>query len=287
MLRKVAQRYQGRITSYQVWNEANISIFYQGSAAALARLTARAREVLTEADPDAQLVGASTTVREAGPVKAWYGKYTAALAEAGWPVDAMAVHLYPRADEGAEDRAGYIRTIRTWLAERGWDGPVWDTEVNYGDRRDFATEKVTVPQDVAAAWVARTYLDSLALGIQRVYWYSWNDHILGIDQIDPATGAILPAGQAYLTVQDWLAGAGWLGCTGELMEPTGRPGSTTTCALTTADGRPAQVLFTNTGTTTVPVPDAVEVCRLDGTCATVDGGAIDVTVQPVLVRPRG
>ena len=288
ILGQIAERYRGRITSYQAWNEANISIFYQGSAANLARLTGRAREVLAQADPDALLLGASTTVREAGPVKAWYGKYTAALADQGWPVDAMAVHLYPRADEGAETRAGYVRTMRAWLAERGWTGPVWDTEVNYGDRRDFATEKVTVPQDVAVGWVARTYIDSLALGVQRVYWYSWNDHILGIDQIDPGTGEILPAGQAYLTVQDWFDGAYWEGCTGELMQPTGDPGSLTTCTLTTRDGTPAQILFTNEGTTTIPTPQgAGEVCRLDGACAPISGDELEVTPDPILLRSAG
>ena len=288
ILGQIAERYRGRITSYQAWNEANISIFYQGSAANLARLTARAREVLAQADPDALLLGASTTVRDAGPVKAWYGKYTAALADQGWPVDAMAVHLYPRADEGAETRAGYVRTMRAWLAERGWTGPVWDTEVNYGDRRDFATEKVTVPQDVAVGWVARTYIDSLALGVQRVYWYSWNDHILGIDQIDPSTSEILPAGQAYLTVQDWFDGAYWEGCTGELMQPTGDPGSLTTCTLTTRDGTPAQILFTNEGTTTIPTPQgAGEVCRLDGTCAPISGDELEVTPDPILLRSAG
>ena len=254
ILRQIAERYQGRITSYQAWNEANISIFYQGSAANLAKLTGKAREVLAQADPEALLVGASTTVREAGPVKAWYGKYTAALAEQGWPVDAMAVHLYPRAAEGVQERAEYVRIMREWLAARGWSGPVWDTEVNYGDRRDFATEIVTVPQDVATGWVARTYIDSLALGVQRVYWYSWNDHILGIDQIDPSTNEILPAGQAYLTVQDWFDGAYWEGCTGELMQPTGEPGSLTTCSMTTGDGLPAQILFTNDGDDHDPHP---------------------------------
>ncbi len=52
-LREVAQRYRGRITSYQVWNEANIKIFYRGKPDYLAELTLRAREVLDEVDPDA------------------------------------------------------------------------------------------------------------------------------------------------------------------------------------------------------------------------------------------
>ncbi len=164
--------------------------------------------------PSATLVGASTTI---APVRArstpGTGEYTRALAALDWPVDAMSVHLYPVADQGVGTRAAYIRMIKPWLAKRGWTGPVWDTEVNYGDRRDFASQIVVVPRPRAAAWVARTYVDSLALGIDRVFWYSWNDHLLGIDQVDAQTGEILPAGQAYLTVQQWLTDAWWQGCT--------------------------------------------------------------------------
>lgn len=285
ILRQVAERYKGRITAYQAWNEANIKIFYRGKADYLAQLTAGAKDVLDEVDPDALLVGASTTVRAKGPVKDWYAQYSAGLAQRGWPVDAMAVHLYPLADQGAEERAGYARLMRAWLAERGWTGPIWDTEVNFGDRRDFAKEIVVVPQEQAVAWVARTYIDSLALGIDRVYWYSWNDHILGIDQVDPQTNEILPAGQSYLTVQEWLVGARWDGCTGELMDPTGQDSAVTTCTLTTASGAPAQILFSHRGEARVALPDgAVEVCRLDGTCSPPEGSDLALTEAPVLVR---
>jgi len=287
-LREVAQRYRGRITSYQVWNEANVRIFYRGKPDYLAELTLRAREVLDEVDPDATLIGASTTVRRSGPVKAWYGKYAAALEERGWPVDAMAVHLYPLADQGAGTRAAYIRVMRSWLAERGWTGPVWDTEVNYGDRRDFAPEKVQVPQARAAGWVARTYIDSLALGIDRTFWYGWNDHILGIDQVDPQSGAILPAGQAYLTVQDWLVGGYWQGCSGELMDPTGEAGAVTSCDLATRDRQPARILFSHGAAASIPMPEgATEVCQLDGTCAPVSGDTLPIGTAPILVRLAG
>ncbi|MGB7980123.1 MAG: hypothetical protein WCF36_04955 [Candidatus Nanopelagicales bacterium] len=288
ILRKVAERYRGRITSYQVWNEANISIFYRGGPKKLARLTLEAKDVLAEADPEALLIGASTTVRTAGPVKGWYEKYAAGLAERGWPVDAMAVHLYPPAEQGVDERAEYIQTMRRWLAARGWTGPMWDTEVNFGDRRDFAPTIVTVPQRRAAAWVARTYIDSLALGVDRVYWYAWNDHILGIDQVDPSTGEMLPAGQAYLTVQDWFDGARWQGCIGELMAPTGQKGALTTCTLTTSKGRPAQILFTHRGRATAPLPaGAHKVCSLNGTCTPTEGDSVRVTTSPVLIRVRG
>lgn len=284
ILRQVADRYKGRITAYQVWNEANIKAFYRGSAQEMAQLTAQAKGVLEQVDPEAALVGASTTVRRAGPVKSFYGEYTAALAELGWPVDAMSVHLYPVADQGVGTRAAYMRMIRPWLEERGWTGPLWDTEVNYGDRRDFASQIVVVPQARAAGWVARTYIDSLALGVDRVFWYAWNDHRLGIDQIDPATHEVLPAGQAYLSVQQWFADAWWQGCTGELMEPTGEAGATTTCSLQYGSGRRARILFSHGAATSVAMPaGARQVCRVDGSCVPATGEELPVGTAPVLV----
>lgn len=284
-LGRVAKRYKGRITSYQVWNEANIRIFYQGTPVSMADLTLKARRVLKKADPKALLVGASTTVRASGPVKPWYGRYTAALAQRGWPVDVMAVHLYPLATQGVDERARYARMMRRFLADAGWKGPVWDTEINYGDRRSFATEKVRVPQNRAAPWVARTYIDSLALGIDRVYWYSWDDHILGIDQIDLKTGEVLPAGKAYLTVQEWFQGAYWQGCSGEIKKLSGAKGAVTTCRLATSDGRPARIVFTHGGSAKVIAPNGTqELCRLDGTCQAVSGGKITVDATPVLLR---
>jgi hypothetical protein len=285
-LAAVAERYKGRIRTFQVWNEANIKIFYRGTPQYLADLTAKSKDVLDKIDPDAVLVGASTTVRKNGPFKSFYTGYSDALKAKGWPVDVMAVHLYPLADQGPQTRDDYIRGIMSWLADRGWTGPVWDTEVNFGDRRDFAKKKVTVATEDAPAYLARTYLDGLALGLGRAYWYTWNDHLLGIDLVDPATGAVQPAGQAYLTLQDWLAGGTMQGCTGEITKPTGSQGAISTCQFVLADGRPGQITWTHKGTTAVAAPEGTTaLCNLDGTCNTLTpGAAFEVGTEPVLLR---
>ena len=56
-------RYAGRITAYQIWNEALLKMFWQGSPAQMAELTERACRIIKERDPAALVVGASTTVR--------------------------------------------------------------------------------------------------------------------------------------------------------------------------------------------------------------------------------
>ena len=45
-VREVANRYKGRITAYQIWNEANTRSFYEGDWTALAKLTRRAHDAI-------------------------------------------------------------------------------------------------------------------------------------------------------------------------------------------------------------------------------------------------
>ena len=204
ILRQVAQRYRGRITSYQVWNEANIKIFYRGHAAYLAELTERAQEVLREVDPDALWSGPARRCAERARSSPGTASTPRRWPSADWPVDAMSVHLYPLADQGVGTRAAYIRMIRPWLAERGWTGPVWDTEVNFGDRRDFAAARRRAAGDAPpAGWrgptsTASRWASTASTGTRGTTtpWASTRS--------TRQTGEILPAGQAFLTVQEWL-----------------------------------------------------------------------------------
>ena len=66
-LRKaVAKRYKGRITSYQIWNEANTRSFYNGGKydgwIKLAKLTKKASKTIRSIDRKADIVAASSTV---------------------------------------------------------------------------------------------------------------------------------------------------------------------------------------------------------------------------------
>ena len=56
-VREVANRHKGRITAYQIWNEANTRSFYEGDWTALAKLTRRAHDAIKLMDPSAQVVG--------------------------------------------------------------------------------------------------------------------------------------------------------------------------------------------------------------------------------------
>ena len=273
-VREVANRYKGRITAYQIWNEANTRSFYEGDWTALAKLTRRAHDAIKLIDPSAQVVGASSTVipGKLFQTESFFVRYARALHKAGDPVDAMAVHLYPvDTSKGPDARVRSIRAAQKVLNKVGIDKPLWDTEVNYGDRR--AGLPTVVPDSATSVtYVGRTYLDSATLGIARTYWYGWDLGVLGIDMTDAA--GITPAGRAFLTVRDWLTDARPAGC--QDTEGVRR------CSFVGADGSAFTVVWAQGGTVTVDA-ERLEVCRLDGSCAV---GTADLTLdaQPVLLR---
>ena len=273
-LREVATRYKGRITGYQVWNEANTRSFYEGDWTKLAQLTRRAYDTVKITDPSALVVAASSTVI---PDPAFYDesfffRYARALHRAGDPVDAMAVHLYPvDTTKGPDARAESIRAAQRVLNKLGIDRPLWDTEVNYGDRR-AGLPQVVPDSETAVTYVARTFLDSATLGIARTYWYGWDLSVLGIDMTD-ASG-ITPAGSAFVTVRSWLSGARSAGCWDDA--------GLRRCAFTAADGAPFTVVWSLDAPVTLDAT-GLQVCRLDGAC--VDGTSTErITGQPLLLK---
>ena len=270
-VREVAKRYAGRITAYQIWNEANTRSFYEGDWTALAQLTRRTYDAIKITDPAALVVAASSTVipDDRFATESFFVRYARALHKVGDPVDAMAVHLYPvDTTKGPDARVASIRAAQGVLNRVGIDRPLWDTEVNYGDRRAGMPQIVPDPA-TAATYVARTLLDSATLGVARTYWYGWDLSVLGIDMTDAA--GFTPAGRAFLTVRDWLTGARPAGC--QEADRMRR------CHFTGADGRGFTVIW---GAGPVDAT-GLQVCRLDGSCTE---GTADLAVdgQPVLLR---
>jgi len=276
-VRALVDRYGTRITAYQVWNEANLRDFYTGSPAQLATLTKQTRDLLRRINPRAKLVAASTTVRAAGPYGPFAARYAQAMRAVRWPVDAVSAHLYPPALSGPDTRVAYIRAVKRFYARYGAGRkPLWDTEMNYGDTRSFARVKRQYRGPTAAAFVARTYIDSMRYGVQRVFWYGWVSHALGVDMTTrDGRYRLSTGGRAFLEIQDWMAGASWRGCT--------QRGALTTCTLV-RNGRIQSIRYA-TGSRTVVVPRrATRLERLDGTTTRVrPGQRIRLTSQPVLL----
>jgi hypothetical protein len=204
--------------------------------------------------------------------ESFFVRYARALHELGDPVDAMAVHLYPvDTSKGPDVRARSIAAAQKVMNRVGIDKPLWDTEVNYGDRRP-GLPQVVPDSETAATYVARTYLDSATLGIARTYWYGWDLHVLGIDMTDDA--GVTPAGRAFLTVREWLTDARPAGCA--------NADGVRQCHFTAGDGSAFTVVWALSSPVDLPT-EGLQVCRLDDSCATSDSVTVDA--QPVLLKP--
>ncbi len=271
----VVARYRGRIAAYQIWNEAQSPQFWKGTPGGLAHLTQLAAARVAALDPAATVVATPLQPRQSG-WQAWSAAYLSALAARGWPVDVFAVHSYqPDALATPDGRFDLLRQAQSVLRAAGAPRrPLWDTEVNYSSPA-FAAHPVR--GQAAADWTARTYLDSIRLGVARTYWYAWDDPI---DVLGVTMSPGGPSQRAFTTLQEWLAGSTFRGC----VSPTPARGAVVTaCTFTTGARRFLVVWAAAGGSAPVPVP-ATSICGLLSGCRPVDRRT-SITTSPVLLRP--
>jgi len=177
----VAERYRGRITTYQIGNEPNQPMYWSGRPRDLTRAPTIAAEVIHELEPAALVIGAGPVVTDAASVVV-AARWWAALRDV--PLDAVALQWYPRPGTDPDELVAIIQTLRRILrAHDVRERPIWLTEVNHQTHRSTRPSTL-VTQTVAAARVAR---------VSRMYWYAWSE------LVSPALlplGATTPAGRA-------------------------------------------------------------------------------------------
>jgi GH35 family endo-1,4-beta-xylanase len=291
-VRTVAERYKGRITAYQPWNEANLSaMFYAGdqdSAVAMADLTQGAKQVLDQVDPAATFTTASSTVIQTKSYvrSGWFTRYLTGLKQRGVKPDTVSVHLYPWLKQGPgngnlKDREKGLDLAQQVMANTGFKKyEVWDTEMNYGNMRDTSFNqwpKKKYSQKQGAAYLAQTYLYSLSNGVTQVYWYGWDDYGLGVWQTSKS-GRVLQPGDAYNTLMEWLPGARNGGCT-----PIG---SISTCTIKRGATKQYFVFRASTATKTYTVPAKWKVrkaCTVLDSCKPIRKGRVKVGQSPLLL----
>ncbi|MEZ5117525.1 MAG: hypothetical protein R2737_14790 [Candidatus Nanopelagicales bacterium] len=270
---KVVTRYKGRIQAYQVWNEASLLNFWNGTPAQMADLTARAYKIVKKIDPKAKVVGASTTTRLVGSYQRFFPPYLRALRSRGWPVDVFAGHFYPPGTGDPADRAALIQLVQRELRRAGAPKrPLWDTESNFGLAGPGTVPYRSITGAKAAAWTGAAYMDSLRLGVSRTYWYAWTSgpyDLLGV-QAYPGT----PAAKAMGTLDRWLRGARVQRCSSR--------GAVRACDVVKS-GRRATIMWTSGSRVVVAAPAGTKKrCTVRRWCrATKPGASVRLTTSPV------
>ncbi len=235
----VAARYKGRIAGYETWNEANLATYWTGTPAQMAELTQRAKDAVIAADPAARVFAASTTLRLSGSLTSFTQPYYTALKDRGWPIDGFTFHSYPSGTGTPVDRYALIQKWKTLLADvagttaESLGKIVLDTEVNYGLAGPGSTPGTDFDDATGAAFLARTYIDSVRLGVSSTVWYIWMGafyDVVGV-QMNSTTVAV---NGAFAVMKSWLDGSTFRGCT--------TTGTVTECRLAKA-GAPFTLAF--------------------------------------------
>jgi hypothetical protein len=273
---QVVTRYKGRITSYEIWNEANLKMFFNGTPAQMAEMTKRAYDIIKANDPAALVVSASPSLRLKSAVDGFYTKYLAALAKLNWPIDVLAMHTYPKADGDPVARGALITGAKAAITAAGAPAtiPIWDTELNYGLAGPGAIPAQKIKGQKAAGWVVRTYIDDLRYGLARSYWYIWTQKPYPLLGIQAYPGA--PAEQGFFALENWVVGSTFEGCT--------QTGNAVVCNFTRA-GQKSIVAWAETGTAAYTAPEgSTLLCDPAAKCTQVAGGsAVTLTEIPVRI----
>ncbi len=213
----VGARYKGKIKHYEVWNEPSDKTHYSGDLATLVKMTCEAKRVLKEIDPAIKLVS---------PASAGGGRhidYLDKFLAAGGAkcIDIVGHHFYVF-KESPEAMIPLIRGVKKVMANNGVGHlPLWNTETGYWIANGDGTPdhpmvakggwKRLKLEKESGDYLVRAFLIARAEGVDRFYWYSW-DNRYGLGMIEPTNGKAKPMTEAWRTVASSLIGANKLSC---------------------------------------------------------------------------
>jgi hypothetical protein len=191
------------------WNEPNIKEFYTGSIPQMVELASIAYTTLKHIDPTVLVCSPSATGD--GGVN-WLDQYL----QAGGAkyADVIGYHFYV-SPEPPEKMVPMIQRVKAVMERNGIpDKQLWNTEAGWAIQNSQSVvrlsggtsfNKIVLPNEQASAYLARAFLLNWAEGVSRLYWYAWDDKVMGLTEADGKT--IKPPAQAYSEIENWLIGA--------------------------------------------------------------------------------
>ena len=270
----VAARYRGQIHGYEVWNAPENPRYFADAPeqvpADMAVLAQHAAAAVHGADPAAVVVS---------PALSSQGLAAFVAAGGGAAVDVIGSALNGSGDAAGagvsaapEGMAATLEAVRAVVTGSSAAGkPVWNAQ---------AAWELTpggVDAGTEASYVARALLLNAGLGVERLYWYAWDDQDAGVLPLSGGQGEPTAAGAAYATVEGWLLGAQMNGC-------AATAGGLWTCQLLRG-GSTEWVLWSTSGTVSASALGAAQVTSLAGQATAVGAsGTVQVGGSPVLLQ---
>ena len=279
-VRIVAERYKGRVEAYELWNEVNYKGFYSGDLTSLVTLARIAHEEVKRVDPAALMLSPSFTGSK-GPE--WLDRYLTLGGDRY--ADVISYHFYTP-EHSPEAIFPVVQQVRAVLRKHGLQNkPLWNSETGWWLTNLVPTPRMgaaaatwlELDQQTSAAFVARAFLLGWAAGLDRYYWYAWDNRDMGLYDVN--VRAEKPASKAYAQVVRWMAGNTMKECT--------QNQSIWICTLYNAQGKRLNIVWQEGEVPRkweVPADwSGITVERLSGETAP-NSGTVELSSSPVLIR---
>jgi len=166
-----------------------------------------------------------------------------------------------------------VSTLRAAMDAGGMAGkPLWNTEGGWG-----RNTQIPNPDD-QIAFITRWYILNAVTGVQRAYWYQWDNENWGT--LWTSTGGATAAATAYAELHQWL--------TGSTLQPCQVAAAVWSCNLTDSSGKAAQMVWSTDGTRSyTPPAEFDQYTDLAGITSQVTGGTITIGAKPLVLRSSG
>jgi len=202
----MAARYRGRVDHWELWNEPNLGHFWapEPDPDAYAALIAVAAPAIRAANPDAMIFGGSTSGTDYGFIEQ--------VLEITEPEVLDGITFHPYSGDTPWDRSDEVQDVhrlRSMLAERAFEGPLWVTEIGYPSSQTGNG----VEEPTQAALLVRAYLALYAEGVENVFSYDFVDDGTDPDYNEDHFGLLYhdlnakPSWRAFQCMAGMLAGS--------------------------------------------------------------------------------
>lgn len=186
LLGRLAYRYAGRVDAYEVWNEPNDDVFFDGSPEQYVGVLKAAYRAVKKADPTAKVVGGATEYNDDAFLEDVY------RAGGRGFFDVWSTHPYQGAadeppetpDDGNVWTMDHVGAVRAVMAEHHDRRPIWFTEFgwsNHPTASDAPPYKRGVSKAKQADYLVRSlrYAAAHYPYVKVMIWYAERDQATG------------------------------------------------------------------------------------------------------------
>ncbi len=262
----VATRYQGRIASYEVWNNPSDPTYWSGSSTQLgsdmATLSAHAATAIHASDPDAKIVAPALDANG-------MTQFLAAGGSASVDIFSAALSLAGQAPEAMVTEVSAIRSAM--LNTSAETKPLWN------DQPSWTLPAAGLSDIDQASYAARALILNAASGISRLAWYAWDENQNIALRLSDNNAQPTPAALAYGIMEGWLSGAQINGCSANAQQLW-------SCQLV-RNGQPSWILWSTAGTVQASGLGMTAITDLEGNQQPIgQAGTITLGAAPVLLQ---